>query len=338
MPTFTLAELANLTNCQLDGEYDCAVHSVASLPSAQTGQLAFLNTKDFRQYLPDTKASAVILKPGDAKNCPCNALITSNPSLAYAKAAEALHPLPKKSPGIHPSAVIGSDTSIDPSVAIGPHCTIGDKVVIEAGVNIGPNCIIEDHCHIQQDSRLLANVTLLNQTRLGQRCLIHSGAVIGSDGFGLADDDGKWVKIPQLGRVVLGNDVEVGTGAAIDRGALDDTILADGVKLDNQVHIAHNVRIGEHTAIAAGVGIAGSSIIGAHCMVAGMCGINGHIELADHVHISGMTAVTRSIQQAGRYTGTIPIMSHRTWRKNFIRLKQLDDITRRLEKLENSSS
>lgn len=338
MPTLSLAELADITDAELHGAADSLIQSVAPLHSARAGQLAFLSDKTFRQHLAQTQASAVILQPADLPDCPCHALVTDNPSLAYAKAATALHTPVPTTAGIHPSAVIGPDANIDSSVYIGPNCTIGSQVRIEPNVHIGPNCVVDDHCHIKQDSRLVASVTLLGQAIIGERCLIHPGAVIGSDGFGLANDQGKWVKIPQLGRVILGDDVEVGANTTIDRGALGDTVLAHGVKLDNQVHVAHNIEIGEHSAVAANVGIAGSTKIGAHCTIAGMCGINGHIQLNDHVHISGMTAVTRSIQEPGRYTGTIPLLSHQTWRKNFIHLKRLNAIVRRLNKLEKSPS
>ena len=177
-------------------------------------------------------------------------------------------------------------------------------------------------------------MTLGTETRLGERCLIHPGAVIGGDGFGLANDRGAWVKVPQIGRAVLGNDVEVGSCSSIDRGAIGDTRIADGVKIDSQVHVAHNVEIGEHTAVAGCAGIAGSARVGAHCTIAGAAGIVGHVELGDHVHVSGMTTVTRSLKQPGLYTGTIPAMAHASWQKTFARLRQLDDMVRRVRALE----
>jgi len=336
MPELSLAQLAELTGAQLHGDAGCMVGGVGSLDDAQAGQIAFLSSKKFRKYLPDTAASAVILKENELDSCPTNALVTDNPYLAYALAAAALTATEALPAGIHPSAVVDPTARIAPSARIEANCTIGAGVEIGEQAVVGPNCVVADQCRIGAATRLVASVTLGSATRLGERCLIHPGAVLGADGFGMANDQGRWVKVPQLGKVVLGNDVEIGCCTTVDRGALKDTVLEDGVKLDNQIQIAHNVHVGKHTAMASGVGISGSTRIGAYCTVAGAAGMAGHLQLADHTHISGLTAVTRSIREPGVYTSTVPAMPHDQWRKNFARLKQLDDMARRLRALEKA--
>ena len=333
---WTLAELAEISGARLHGDPDCLIEGVGSLDDARPGQISFLASRRFKPYLADTRASAVILAPQFVDACPCNALVHENPSLAYALVATHLHAEPMPAPGVHPSAVVDPDAEIDPGARVEAHCTIGAGVRIAAGVWVGPNCVIADDCELGEDSRLVASVTLGRGTHLGRRCLIHPGAVLGADGFGLANDQGRWVKIPQLGRVVLGDDVEVGACTTIDRGALKDTVLHDGVKLDNQIQIAHNVEVGEHTAMASGVGVSGSTRIGAHCTLAGAAGLAGHLELADGVHISGLTAVTRSIKEPGVYTSTVPAVPHAVWGRNFARIKQLDELFRRVKALEKA--
>lgn len=336
MTALSLEILAELTGAELQGDPACTVHQVAPLDEAQPGQLAFLASKRFLPYLEGTRASAVILSPEHVAGCPTNALVSANPQLAYALAAAALNKRPPVPPGIHATAVVDETAKIAPSASVGPHCFIGADCVIGEDVEIGPNCVLGDDCVIGAGSRLVASVTLCGGTQIGQRCLIHPGAVLGADGFGLANDKGRWIKIPQLGRVVLGNDVEVGACTTIDRGALKDTVLHDGVKLDNQIQVAHNVEIGENTAMAAHVGIAGSTRIGSGCTVAGAAGIAGHLELVDGVHVSGLTAVSRSLRKPGLYTSTVPAMPHDQWGKNFARLRQLDDLYRRVRALEKA--
>lgn len=334
--TRTLSELAALSSSELRGDPDCRIDGVAPLDDAEFGQISFLTSRQFEPYLATTGASAVILSPRLADKCPGNALINDNPSLAYALIAQELTGSKTLSPGIHPTAVIDPTAEVDPEAKIDAHVTIGARVKIGPGVCIGPNCVIADACEIGSASRLVASVTLGERTSIGKRCLIHPGAVLGADGFGLANDQGRWVKIPQLGRVVLGDDVEVGACTTIDRGALRDTVLHDGVKLDNLVQVAHNVEIGMHTAIAAQVGIAGSTRIGAGCTLAGQAGVAGHLKLADGINISGLTAVTHSLHEPGVYTGTVPAMEHATWRKNFARLRKLDELYRKVKALEKA--
>jgi UDP-3-O-[3-hydroxymyristoyl] glucosamine N-acyltransferase len=336
MPELSLAQLAELTGTRLHGDGGCMVSGIGPLDDAQPGQIAFLVSSKFRQHLPGTAASAVILKEEDLERCATNALVSDNPYLAYARAVAILtaaEPLP---PGVHPSAVVDPSAQVAPSARIEANCTIGAEVEIGEHVVVGPNCVVADGCRIGAGTRLVASVTLGSGTCLGERCLIHPGAVLGADGFGLANDQGQWVKVPQLGRTVLGNDVEIGACTTVDRGALKDTVLEDGVKLDNHIQIGHNVHVGKHTAMASQVGISGSTRIGAYCTVAGQVGMAGHLELADHTHISGLTAVTRSIREPGVYTSTVPAMPHDQWRRNFARLKQLDDMARRLRALEKA--
>lgn len=336
MPRLTLAQLAEITGATLHGDAQRTVGGVAGLDDAGPEQLAFLSSSEFRRHLPTTRAAAVILRPQDLPDCPVDALVMDNPYLGYARAATALSrrdPLP---PGIHPSAVVDATAEVSPDARIEANCTIAAGVRIAEDVVIGPNCVVGENCEIGAGTRLVASVTLGTATRIGRRCLIHPGAVIGADGFGMANHEGRWVKVPQLGGVVMGDDVEVGACTTIDRGAIRDTVIGNGVKLDNLIQIAHNVEVGDHTAMAAGVGISGSTRIGAYCTLAGAAGLAGHLELADGVHISGMTAVTHSIREPGVYTSTVPAMPHARWRKNFARLKQLDDMARRLRALEKA--
>jgi UDP-3-O-[3-hydroxymyristoyl] glucosamine N-acyltransferase len=211
---------------------------------------------------------------------------------------------------------------------------VGERVKVAARVVIGPGCVIDDDCDLGEHSRLVAQVSLGRGTRLGRRCMIQPGAVLGADGFGLANDNGRWVKVPQLGRVVLGDDVEIGANTTVDRGALEDTVLGDGVKLDNLIHIAHNVTVGEHTAMAAKAAVAGSAKIGRHCLIGGMTGIAGHVTIGDNVQFTGASQVTRSFKEAGLYSGNLPAMDNGEWRKAIARIRHLDEMARRLKALE----
>ena len=336
MNAFSLASLAELIGAELHGDPAHQVSGVAPLDEAGPAELTFLTSAKFRKQLPDTRAGVVILKADDLEACPVNALVSENPYLAYALVVQAMSASEPNAPGVHPSAVVDASARIDAAARVEANCTIGANVEIAAGALIGPNCVIAEGCRLGENTRLVASVTLGGQTELGARCLVQPGAVIGGDGFGFANDQGRWVKVPQLGRVIIGNDVEIGACTTVDRGAIKDTVIKDGVKLDNQIQIAHNVEVGEHTAMAAGVGVSGSTRIGAYCTLAGAAGLAGHLELADRVHISGMTAVAGSIREPGVYTSTVPAMSHDRWRKNFVRLKQLDDMARRLKALEKA--
>lgn len=330
----TLQALAQIAQAELRGDPERVIERVETLQDAGAGAVSFLANPRYRAFLKTTGASAVVLSAEDAGACPVDCLVSDNPYLAHARIMRALYPDPEPAPGIHPSAHVDPSAAVGPNVEIGPHCHIGRGVVIGEGVFIGPGCVLLDRVVIGAGSRLVAAATLCADTRLGERCLIHPGAVIGGDGFGLANEAGAWVKVPQIGRAVLGDDVEVGSCTSIDRGAIGDTRIADGVKIDSQVHIAHNVHVGAHTAIAGRAAIAGSSRVGAHCTIAGGAGVTGHVELTDHVHVSGVSSVTRSINKPGVYTGTVPAMEHAHWLKNFARLRHLDDMARRIKSLE----
>ena len=330
----TLSELSRMAGAELRGDPERVVTHAATLQDASEGAISFLANRRYAAFLPTTRASAVILAADDAPDCPCDCLVSDNPYLAHARVMAALYPDEDPAPGIHPSACVDPTARVADTAEVAANCYLGPGVVLGEGVFIGPGCVLLDDVFVGEGSRLVASVTLCAQTRLGQRCLIHPGVVIGADGFGLANDDGAWVKVPQIGRAVLGDDVEVGACSSIDCGAIGDTVIEDGVKLDDQVHVAHNVRIGIHTAVAGCAAVAGSTQIGAYCTLAGAAGITGHVELADHVHISGMTAVTRSIKKSGVYTGTVPPMEHASWLKNFARLRHLDDMVRRVRALE----
>lgn len=331
---YYLADLANRVGGELVGEANCEIKCVASLDRAGKGDICFVTDNHYRQRLKNTLASAVILDKSMLVNCPVFALVVTNPYLAYVKIARLLNPGLPFQAGIHPSAVIHPEATIHPDVSIGPLCVIEHDVVLAAEVVIGPACTLASGCSIEEGSHLVSHVTLCKDTIIGKRALIHPGVVIGSDGFGLVHENGEWIKVPQLGRVVIGDDVEIGANTTIDRGTLDDTVIGQGVKLDNLVQVAHNVHIGAHTAIAGCVGIAGSAKIGKYCVIGGAAGIQGHIEIGDHVTITGMTKVTKSIRSPGVYTSGTPFERNDKWLKNSVRFKQLDSIARRLRLLE----
>ncbi|MET0067997.1 MAG: UDP-3-O-(3-hydroxymyristoyl)glucosamine N-acyltransferase [Candidatus Thiodiazotropha sp.] len=326
-----LGALAETLGVELHGDPDIRVDGVGTLQGARPGQLSFLSNTKYSRYLGSTQASAVILSKDTAEDCPAALLLSENPYLSYARAAALLSPAPVIEPGVHPSAVIAESARIDPSASIGACSVIGERVSLAAGVVIGPGCVVEADCEIGEASRLVARVTLCHATRIGQRCLIHPGAVLGADGFGLANDQGRWVKVPQLGRVWLGDDVEIGANTTVDRGALEDTILHDGVKLDNLIMIAHNVEVGENTAMAGCTGIAGSTKIGRNCTLGGQVGLAGHLTIGDNVHFSGATLVTRSFPDPGYYSGNLPAMENGAWRRLIARLRHLDEMAKDLK-------
>jgi UDP-3-O-[3-hydroxymyristoyl] glucosamine N-acyltransferase len=333
-----IGDLAKQLGLDLDGDGSVTVSKVAPLDRADGSSLGFFADRKLRATLETTRAAAVILAPEYRPLCPAPALLTDNPYLAYAKAAGLMHPAPAPAVGVHPSAVVAADALIDPTASVGPLC------VVEAGVEIGPRsvlgagCVVQRDCRIGADCALVAQVTLCHGSWLGDRVLIHPGAVIGRDGFGFAKDGERWIRMPQLGVTRLGNDVEIGAGTAVDRGALDDTVIEDGVKIDNLVQIGHNVRIGEHTAMAACSGISGSTRIGRNCTVAGAVGMAGHLDIADDVHFTGMAMVIRSVAEPGVYSSGIPAMTNADWRRNAARFRHLDSIAKRLNRLEQAVS
>jgi len=337
MSPISLAKLAQHLSAQLNGDPHCEIHGIAPLDKAVAGQISFLHNSQYRSFLTTTQASAVILAPQDAPSYQGNSLVMANPYLGYAKTAALFVPNPVVKPGIHPSVVVGINCHIAPTASIAAGCVIGDHVVIGEHTVLGPGCSIGDHCILGANCWLYARVVLYPRVTMGDRVILHSGVVIGSDGFGLVNDKGVWYKIPQLGGVRMGHDVEVGANTTIDRGALEDTVIEDGVKLDNLIQIAHNVQIGAHTAIASGTAIAGSVCIGKHCMIGGAVGISGHLQIVDGVILTAGTEVSASITQPGVYSSGMPHQPNLQWRKNVTRFKQLDDIARRLKKLEKDN-
>ncbi len=329
-----LGDLACQVGARVAGDADCMISRIAVLQDAGPGSISFLSNRKYRKFLKTTKASAVILEPSLLDECPVNALVTDNPYLLFAKVAQLMNAPPELEAGRHASAIVAPSAQIDASARIGPGVVVEENAVIGARVEIGAGCLIGAGCRIGDESRLVANVTLCHGVVIGRRVLIHPGAVIGSDGFGLANDEGVWVKVPQLGGVSIGDDVEIGANTTIDRGAIRDTVIGEGVKLDNQIQIAHNVEIGAHTAIAACVGIAGSTRIGSHCTLAGGVGVVGHLDIADHVHFSAQTLVTRSFTEPGYFSGNLPAVPNGVWRKTVARVRQLGAMAQRIRRLE----
>ncbi|AXM98281.1 UDP-3-O-(3-hydroxymyristoyl)glucosamine N-acyltransferase [Pseudomonas plecoglossicida] len=332
--TMTLGQLAEALGATLQGLEALQITGLATLQEAGTGQLSFLANPKYRKYLDNNQAAAVLLKAADAEGYAGNALIVPDPYLAYARISHLFDPKPKAEAGIHPSAVVAGDAQVDPSASIGPFVVIESGARVAANVSIGAHCVIGARCVIGEGGWLAPRVTLYHDVTIGKRVVIQSGAVIGGEGFGFANEKGVWRKIAQIGGVSIGDDVEIGVNTAVDRGALSDTRIADGVKLDNQIQIAHNVQIGEHTAMAACVGISGSTRIGKHCTIAGGVGMVGHIDVCDNVFVSGMTMVTRSITEPGAYSSGTAMQPLADWRKSAARIRQLDDMSKRLQQLE----
>lgn len=338
---YTLAELAEITGANIQGDANCQISGVASLQEAKAGHIAFLANPLYRKYLPGTQASAVILAAADAKNCKTNALIVPNPYAAYARITACFDRTPVIAKGVHATAIIGKNTHIDPSCSIGPNVVIEDGVTIGANTTIGAGCFIGADTTIGENTVIFPNVTIYHSVKIGPRVTVHSGVVIGSDGFGFAFDkqQGTWVKIYHLGTVIIEHDVEVGANTTIDRGAVEDTIIEHHVKIDNLVQIAHNVKVGAYTVIAGCAGLAGSARIGKYCLIGGAACIAGHIEIADNVSVSGMSMVTHSLNQSGvSYSSGTGVMENSQWKKNVVRFWHLDELARRVQKLEKQLS
>lgn len=332
--SYQLGEIAAKLGAELRGDPDTEVVGLATLQAAVPGQIAFLANPSYARYLADTRATAVILAPSVADQYAGNALVMDNPYFGYATLSHRFDPSPVASPGIHPSAVVASSAWISDTASVGPQAVIEDDAVIGEGVVVGAGSIVGARCQIGDFCLLRPRVTLAHDVVLGKRCHILSGAVLGSDGFGFANEKGAWHRIAQIGRVVLGNDVEVGANTTIDRGAMEDTVIGNGVKLDNLVQIAHNVQIGDHCAMAGMVGIAGSTRIGSHCVFGGASVVSGHLTLTDQVHLTGMTMVTGDISEPGVYSSGTGADTNRQWRKNAVRFRQLDSLARRIRDLE----
>lgn len=328
---FRLGELGRRYSLEVRGDAERMITGVASLVAASENQLSFLANPKYQRQLTAVRAGAVVLPPSVAKDYNGNCLVADNPHAAFARIAELFEGRPPAQVGVHATAVIEPGAYVDATASVGPFCHVASGSRIGAGAELGPHCTIGPDCVIGAQSRLVARVTLVVRVSLGKRVLIHPGAVIGADGFGLAFDQGAWIKVPQLGGVRIGDDCEIGANTTIDRGALDDTVLEDDVRLDNLIQIGHNVRIGAHTAMAGCVGVAGSARIGRYCMIGGAAGINGHIEICDRVTITAMSLVSHSIHEPGDYSSGIPVQETRQWRKNAARLRRLDRLARRVE-------
>lgn len=333
---YTLGELATRIGAQLRGAADREITGIASLSGAGPTQLAFVTSAQYRKHLPECQAGAVMLKAEDADAFQGDVLIVDDPYLAYAELSHLFDRKPKGNPGVHPTAVVAEDAVIDPTASIGPYVVIEAGVRISANVTLGPQTVVGARCVIGEGSWLAPRVTLYHDVVIGRRAVIQSGAVIGGEGFGFANHKGEWKKIAQVGGVVLGDDVEIGANTTVDRGALADTVLGDGVKLDNQIMIGHNVQVGNNTAMAACVGISGSTRIGSNCMIAGAVGVAGHLEICDNVFVSGMSMITGSITEPGSYSSGTGLQPSGEWRKSVARFRQLDDMARRLRKVEKS--
>jgi UDP-3-O-[3-hydroxymyristoyl] glucosamine N-acyltransferase len=308
----------------------------ASAPSptrsahAKPDQLAFLANPKYRHQLAETCAGAVVMREDDADGYRGTALIAADPYVAFAKLAALFEPVPHHSPGIHPSAVVDPSATVASDAHVGAFVSIGARSRIGAGATIGPGCVIGDDCEVGAGTELVARVTLVTRVRLGERVRIHPGAVLGADGFGLAMDAGRWLKVPQLGGVLIGDDCEIGANTTIDRGAIEDTVLEADVRLDNQIQIGHNAFIGAHTARAGCSAVAGSARIGRYCLIGGGAGVLGHLEICDRVVITAMSLVSSTIREPGEYSSGTGLMDNRSWRKNAARFKQLDALARRI--------
>jgi len=332
---YTLEALAALVDGQVSGDQHCIVGNVASIESAREGDICFFNDIKLRKNLLTCQASAVIVKQMDVEYCPGNALVVADPYVSYAKIAALLTQTEPEPARVDSLAVVDPSCQIAKTAIIHAHCVIERNVRIGERVHLGPGCFVGEGSVIGDDTWIAPNVTLYHDVIIGERGIIHAGVVLGSDGFGLANDKGRWIKVPQLGKVCVGDDVEIGANCAIDRGTLEDTVIADGVKIDNLVHIAHNVKVGAHSAIAGCVGVAGSSTIGAHCTFGGMAGVAGHVHIADNAHFTGMAMVTKSITEPGIYSSGLPAEPNRRWRKNVVRFRQLEKLENRLRQLED---
>ncbi len=333
-----LDELASRFGLALSGNAEVEIVGLATLAAADAHQVSFLANPSYLPELEKTRAGAVIIGSEHAGRSPVPTLVSDNPYADWARVAQHFHPSPGGKPGIHPSAVVSESALLDGSVSVGAQAVVGEGCQIGKRVIVGPGCVVEDGVEIGDDSRLVARAFIGRDCQLGKRVIIHPGAVIGADGFGLAMDKGNWLKVPQMGRVRIGDDCEIGANTTIDRGAIDDTVLENDVRLDNQVQIAHNVHIGAHSALAGCVGVAGSTRIGRYCMIAGASGIGGHIDIADGVIITAMSTVLHSIDQPGQYGSGIPARPQRQWQRTLVRLGQLDQLTRQLKQLLGKSS
>ncbi|MCF7354316.1 UDP-3-O-(3-hydroxymyristoyl)glucosamine N-acyltransferase [Vibrio sp. CK2-1] len=334
MPKLTLAELATITGGELHGNGELTVSSIAAMDKAGEGQITFLTNSKYRKHLAECQATAILIKSSELELCQTNAIVVADPYLAFALIAQALDTTPQPAERIESSAVIAPDAVIGEGVCIGHNTVVESGVVLGDNVVIGAGCFIGKNAKIGDNSKMWANVSIYHSVEIGKACLIQSNTVIGSDGFGYANNRGEWIKIPQLGSVIIGNRVEIGACTTIDRGAIDDTVIEDNVIIDNHIQIAHNVHVGYGTAMAGCTTVAGSVKIGKYCIIGGASVLNGHIEIADGVTITGMGMVMRSITEKGVYSSGIPLQSNKEWRKTAARTLKIDEMHKRLKTLE----
>ncbi len=334
----SLGELATRFGCDLDGDPDVEVSAVASLSGAGPGNISFLSNPALKQQLASTQAAAVILRADDAADCPVASLISADPYATYARMAAEIHPAPDLVAGIHKSAVVDASARVAKSARVDALAIIGERSVIGDNVYVGPGCVIGPDCDVGADCRFIANVTLPRAVSIGMRSVFHPGVVIGADGFGNAMTTEGWLKVPQLGGVRIGDDVEIGANTTIDCGAIGDTVIENGARIDNLCMIAHNVCIGEHTAIAGMTGIAGSTVIGKRCIFAGSSGAVGHITICDDVIVSARSVVTKDVTKPGVYSAFFPAEKARDWNRKVARFRRLDAMDRRVRKLEEGDS
>ena len=331
----TLAQIALHVDGVIIGDAECEISNVSTLQAANRQQISFLANSKYKKYLPTSQAGAVIVSKEMAELVKNSAIVVDDPYVAYAKIATLLNPPKKITTGISPTAMIEAGVTILKTVSIGPQVVIEANVILADNVVIGAGTVLQDEVIVGENTRIAENVTICHGVEIGKNVVIHPGVVIGADGFGIVNDKGKWIKIPQIGGVKIGNDVEIGANTTVDRGAIEDTVIGDGVKLDNQIQVGHNVIIGNNTVIAGCSGVAGSTIIGENCIIGGGVGIGGHIEIADNVIITGMSMVTKSLTKAGIYSSGIPAEPTSQWHKNVVRYRQMDKLVARVKKLED---
>ena len=336
--SITLGEIATRLGCELAGDPDTQIAGVATLSSACEGAISFFANSAYQEALRSTDASAVILKEADLEQCQVSALISTNPYLTFARVADLLYPDDAFKPGVHARATVADSARVDATAHISANAFIDEECEIGEHAFVGPGVVVGPRCRVGKQVRLLANCTLVQDVSIGSRSIIHSGAVIGSDGFGNAMSDQGWVKVKQLGGLIIGDDVEIGSNSTIDRGALGDTVIENGVRLDNLVHIAHNVRIGEHSALAGQVGIAGSATIGKRCMFGGKAGMVGHATICDDVIVNGQSYISKDVHEPGIYAASFPAEKNRIWKRKVARFRHIEDIFNRIKILEKRSS
>jgi len=330
----SLGELATQFGCDLIGDPDAQVDRVGTLANASSHSIGFLANPSYKHQLKTTKAGAVVLAEGDAGDCPVAALIAADPYVTFARIARVLHPPVRHTPGRHETAVIADSAAISDSAHVGPNVVIGEDCVIADRVYIGPGVVLGKRIFVGKDSQVLDNATLYQDVKIGERTIIHPSAVIGSDGFGHALGESGWIKIPQVGGVIIGDDVEIGSNTAVDRGAIGDTVIEDGVRLDNLVQIGHNVRIGAHTAMIGPSAIAGSTTIGKRCMISGLSGVVGHVTICDDVILTTQAVITKNVEEPGVYSATFGAEKDSVWKRTLAKFRRIGKLEKRVKALE----